>query len=472
MMNFTDIQQLLDAYTNKLNGRIFESIAQNGLVPLGSIDEKCLVNFVLASSSKVQKNICVNYLDLRGCHQKQIDAAITVALWEEYTGAFGISLERAWPLSSCDRINPLVSQIVGRLWQNIVFVLKPPVEKISVGNINNAQKFMNVCYQKNQGLSPDGFSQERGCLLTDNSNANAVSEHVTEIKTEKHFSSADILAILVPEHLKDLAEKFFLSSGFKIIPVSMTKSFVTLNRIPKILESLHGQKIEGSLDFNVPDYEKILKENIVPKYGNFSLHTVRLITPYDISIRYIDNVSNTQQILQSTQAKIVKEYADGSGWALVHASQVLKVSEETTKMLAIRMQTSLEKLVIQRVNTAVRDALIAAKGSHAMINYFDTLHEQARRNLSALGIKGVALNGYMALSVPQQYKDQIHKDMNAVLGEGEKHIKQTAAATCIQSLVRGHQVCALTLQYKAAQVEYALAQQRLAEVGSKLGIKN
>jgi hypothetical protein len=477
IVNFADIQQSLQAYVDKLNSNIFDSIAQNGLVPLGSIDKKCLVNFVLGTSPKVQQNICVNYLDLQGCNEKKINAAITVALWEEYTGLFGISLERAWPFSSCQQQNIFIDQVKQRIFQNIVFVLKPPAEKVIACKIPNTNKSIQVCYQKNNFFSTDGFSQVRGLFLTGSSDV--TSEHVTEIKTEKHFSSDDILAVLVPEHLMALAKKYFPDS-FNIITVPMAKPHVALSRIPTILSLLHGQLVAegGALTCPAPDYEKILKEKIIPQYGNFSLHAVRLITPYDISMRYIDNLSNTQKILEATQAEIVTRYADGSGWALVHASQVFKPSDKAVKRLASASAgISVDKFTLERVNAIFRDGLMAAKGSHAMINYFDTLNEQARRNLSALGIKGVALNGYTVLSMPEQYKDQIHKDMNAVLREGEARLK--AAATCLQNLVRGHQVRTLIMQYKTAQEQYALARQRLAEagltldnIGKKLGIKD
>ena len=264
---FTNIQPEIEMYAQELNSAIFKSIAKNGLISLSKIKQECLVNFVLGTSS-VQSSICVMLLDFKSCSTYEIDSAIKIALWEEYTGVFGISLERAWPFVSPNKPDILKEQIIQRLCQNIVFVLKPPPFHVTIpehGTIPGSKRNDAYVYSNN-----DGPSQERNAFLT---GSNLACEKVTKLKTDISFSSEDILYILVPEKLMTLASQHFPNK--KIIPVPMTHDPVIINKVPQILNYLHNQEeYPKGISCRVPDYETVLKEKILPKYKDFSLHAV------------------------------------------------------------------------------------------------------------------------------------------------------------------------------------------------------
>ena len=124
-----DVTQKIAEFQKIQIKKALDSINQLGIVPLGKINTQGYTpNFVVGSEG-TQENVCVNYLNLAACSPAVKKDAIHEAVWEEYTGIFGISLERAWPFSFPKNGLLFAQEIQSRLSANIVFVLEPPKRK-------------------------------------------------------------------------------------------------------------------------------------------------------------------------------------------------------------------------------------------------------------------------------------------------------------------------------------------------------
>ncbi len=362
----TDVSQQIIEHKNSQIQNVLRSIQRRGIVPLAAISKDCQVNFILGSS-ETQQNVCVNYLDLSKCTVDQCKHAIKVAVWEEYTGIFGISLERAWPFAVQQNPALVQEEITQRLCNNIVFVLAPPNKPCKQGRLAASPSIrVNKCYeffkQKEEQLSTDGMSQQRGqCLDLDSS----VAPEVTEIKTSHHFKDEEILAVLVPQHLVPLLPEEF-ATGFKdkIILVENTKTLKPIAKIPQSLTILHKETITPGTSFSVPDYEKVIYEKILPQHQQFSLHAVRLQTNFDFIPRYIANLSQNTALINASQAIVLTEYPDNSGWVLVHKSKVIdpEVSKKI-KQTGASFSPHLDP-------SEIRDKILSAKGSFNMSRYY------------------------------------------------------------------------------------------------------
>ena len=94
-------------------------------------------------------------------------------------------------------------ELEDRLGANIVFVLKPPTLKSAPARVPGGDKLKERYYYS----AADGISQSRGSLIT--TTEKLESERVTEIKTHAKFQWDQVLHVLVPEHLFELAQSVY-----------------------------------------------------------------------------------------------------------------------------------------------------------------------------------------------------------------------------------------------------------------------
>ena len=253
----------------------------------------------------------MNAIDLRGLSEKERSHHLDVALYEEYTGVFGISWERGFVTQS-QKAELYKQEVADRLRANMVFVLSaPPIKSPATlipGDNNHRSRWV---YHRE-----DGPSQVRGELLT--TQQNALAKGVTEIKTSQSFRVADIQYILVPNHLFDLAQDVFTSPlKEKIISVSDIEK--TFTKSPEILKELFGTSIQGRLRVQVPNYEKELMRLVEGGLVHFSLHCLRLTTAYDLEPRFFAS-AEAREWLEGPEVAgtVVQASPDQStGWAII-----------------------------------------------------------------------------------------------------------------------------------------------------------
>ncbi len=512
-----DITQKIAEFQEAQIKKALGSINSLGIVPLEKINtEGYTPNFVIGSA-ETQNSTCVNYLNLGACTplvtQKDV---IHEAVWEEYMGVFGISMERAWSFSF--QKNPLLTaqEIQARLCTNIVFVLKPPSEKGIATPISGVQGAMiDYYYQKpvNIGIDHDGFSCVRGKTLDGTPKKNI--PQLMEIKTYHIFSKEEIIAVLVPEslyeyHSKELSE-YFQEKVLKVLNVVKP-----INRLPEMLRIMHSEHIpENTLSLPVPDYESVLESQIAKNHKQFSLHAVRLPTVFDFTPRYIHNLSNSHNLLKLLNADLLKENEDGSAWVLVHQTKCFDAqkNESFRKYSGIlssrfdntfcREQLLKAKAKIQTTrfvtdeNTPQKTALLK-KGIESLseVHAIQVEYDDLAKKLSNKG-KGIcSKTKVLLLSYPDKCKANVDPKVLekigqiAILKEKEEKNRQEAekkaleekrekAARVIQSFVRKCLEKKLLSQhdlalkhYKEAKASLQLAEKNLNQIQEKLKRRN
>jgi hypothetical protein len=365
--------------------KALDSISQLGIVPLAQVNiQGYTPNFVIGSEA-TQNSTCVNYLNLAECTAAVTEKdVIHEAVWEEYTGVFGISMERAWSFSFQKNSLLTVQEICSRFCTNIVFVVQPPMKKGIATPVTEGEGAMMQCYYEvpvRIGVGHDGFSRSRGESL-DCAPKKVVSQ-LTEIKTSHTFGKQEIIAVLVPEalyeyHSKELSEYF----PGKIIKVSDT--IKPINKLPDILQIMHGESItRDTLQLRVPDYEGVLANQIAKRHKKFSLHAVRLHTVFDFTPRFIHNLAKSSGLLEKANACILKENKNGSAWVLVHQAKVF----DAKKTKSFR---SLSGVLSGRFDTTFfREAFLKAKGEMLSSRFLTDEHQPTKTHHLQKGIESL-----------------------------------------------------------------------------------
>ncbi len=433
----TDISEQTSNFKHNLNSRILASINRRGIVPLSEIPENCIVNHIFGSA-EVNRTVCVNHIDLRIKPSSEITQALKIALWEEYTGAFGISSERGYRFDMESDHLQTAYEIRARLVENILFVLKPPSETLIVPQ-GVREGSPGDIRRKGYTTIYDTYSYTRARLLSDGSEIKSTA--VTEIKTKHSFSHNQVLAVLVPAHLLSQARQYLRNYRDRIIEVPMMNQAVKLAKIPEILCELFGETITPNvLTCQVPDYENVLLQNILPRYQEFSLHCVRLTNQFDISARIIEDLNASRRLLQTARARIAVRNPDGSGWVLVHKTQL---SKPNSKIMSL-MPTLVASI---RANPATREPLLAAKGQRVMMKTTTAFTPRELSGLQALSASGTQCadvimietnqeNAAVAKSRPRLRRlgrDFLHQQQ-------QKQEQEQQSAVILQSFFRGRRV--------------------------------
>jgi hypothetical protein len=135
------------------------SIHKNGLIPLNKIPPNVLSNTV-TQSQNVDGDICINYVNLNGATESEANLALNIAIEEEFTGVYGICLERQWPFQRFSSPKLVHLEATERLMQSVVFILTPPFKlPITTDKVRNAQKPTTIAFYE-PGCD-EGFSQSR-----------------------------------------------------------------------------------------------------------------------------------------------------------------------------------------------------------------------------------------------------------------------------------------------------------------------
>lgn len=312
-------EKSLHAVANQAQVKSLMSIREHGLIPLDRQSNQALPNAAINIQS-IGRNICVNHVNLTNATPEETTTALHVAVYEEYCGIYGILAERQWEFQRSNDEKIKLQEIEERLQSSIVFILEPP-KKTSIKMLKmpgNNQPIEVQFYEfHGQNEFTDGHSQERGRSLLDESIMRA--NRVTEIKTMHSFRPSEILAALVPTQLIRVFQEIFVNTSIKLIEAHLVqKEFI---RIPKFLEFLHNEKHEKKFVVKCPDFMNTLSAFVDkdPKTKNFSLHAVRLHTPFDFMPRYVVNCKNHNDFLEKNHAEILS-IVKNDAWVAFHKS--------------------------------------------------------------------------------------------------------------------------------------------------------
>lgn len=439
---------------------VFHSINANGLLPLSRIPKTVLTNPVTQCHT-VDGDICVNFVNLRDANKDEAKLALTTAIQEEYCGVYGISLERQWPFQRFASSKLLRAEVSERLIHSVVFILAPPQKNRGMYKKNitaGIEKPTMIAFY--EGIKKDGFAQSRDKSVVTGEKM-PYSNRVTEIKTPHVFSKRDVYAVLVPEHLVNMARETF--TELRIIPVAIKR--LELHSLPHILTVYHDEKIKGPLTVAAPDYLSALETFYCEEdTQEFSLHAVRLHTSFDFTVRPVTNVTSNEQLLNLTHAKIAKKDDDDSAWIIVHKNFGL-----SKQNLFNRLGHS--DFPNQHLNTMKKGCqysielfsqLASLKSEVTLNNVYDELSKPQLFLLSDLNVDILKLEHFFVIKYSPKIAARVAQIVNNF-----KSVKEEAATT-IQAAFRGYRAKKFFQEYrekhdvlKKAQKECELARDKL-----------
>lgn len=434
------------------NTKMMESINKHGLCSLKEIPKDILTNPVLQTQD-LDGNICVNYLNLENASTAEIVQAVQVAVFEEYCGVYGISLERQWPFQRFQSKELLHQEMYERLNHSIVFMLRPPT--LAKARYSHLPNSVVASYTLTENGNLDGITQSRGRNLLDFSRDSC--SRISEIKTTHHFSKIEIKAAFVPERLYEMAKGIF--TNIRIISVSSCMK--TFKAIPEILKIFHDQALDRDVSVEVPDYyaaiTSFINEN---KIEECSLHAVRLQTQFDFITRSVESVDTVANILKATSATKQHVYLDRSAWATVHKNYGFSKKELLNRVKkAINREhfTKMEKA--NRQSLALCEGLIKAKGENVLTYLYQSLTQYQIKSLIKIDVKIVEQPFCKILNFKDIVKSQVEKIINT----------KNQSVIHLQAVYRGFFARKKIKQYqlKAQQLAIAQAEYKEAELSLK-----
>lgn len=442
---------------------VFTSIQEKGLVsPKARRGE--ILTTLGAGTNRLDENLCVNYVNLSAASKAETTVALEAALYEEYLGVSGISLERQWPFQRASSATLLPAEITERLMNNILFIIKPPKIHPLTTKVHGGHTPAKIAFY--DPAKKDGFSQARGRNLLTGAPIEACAR-VTEIKTTKAFAKADLLGVLVPEHLYALASGIF--TDLEVIPVP-TRAH-RLHALPEILKIYFDETLHHPMDIGMPDYFAALSELITRKaLPEFSLHAVRLHSEFDFIARPITTVSTQAELLAKVNAKIVQDLGDDRAWVVVHkhyGTSQKKLLQTLAEKGVLPLEYLTQLALSSQPSIELFDALSALKGPLVMSNIYSELTPPQIQYLVNLKMDLIKTGSFYVIQYPKPQAAQIIK----VIDDFPKI--QVEAATQIQALYRGHRCRFFVSEYKKAAAQLALAQQafdKAAESLSKISL--
>lgn len=435
------------------NHEILSSIRAHGLVSPHKI--RHVLSNQTAQSNSVNGCICVNYVNLKDASLEEKNLAYAAAFDEEYLGVSGISLERNHPLQRVT--NPEIShqEIQQRIMHQVVFVLAPP--KISPRRMIVHEGKSPAEFAFYSSTLDDGFSQAREKSVFTNQNV-LDCNRVTEIKTSVTFESKDMIAILAPEFLYDMCRSVF--SDIEIISINSSKK--TLKCLPKMLQMCFDESLSEPLSLDVPDYASALdKFCAARKLTQFSLHAVRLNTPFDFSLRPIYNWHKHEAFLLSIKAQMAYEHHEHQAWFWVHKQYAVS---KAPMILNLR-KNGLPESYLASVIECNRDAsekfnqLVFLKGSGSVNIIYNRLHARQIRYLLKNDIYSVCTPNFSMTYCSKEKLPFLKQVVDNFLS-----IEQQAA-TKIQAQFRSYQCQKFFKRYQKAHQEMELCKSKLLSMG-------
>lgn len=296
-------------------------------------------------------------------------------------------MERRWSFQQPNDPELVLGEMSERLMNSIVFILQPPSRNECVVQAANEAQISPGTYVASYA-DGDGFSADRARarLLVGVSGQNAPScNRIVEIKTSHQFPKSEILAILAPKELCDLAKKYFPDSPIR--PVNRARK--ALHRIPGILKIMHGAMIAGIADVIAPDYYTAINEwQRETGRTRFSIHSVRLATSFDFDTRPVASLTASEAILTATKAKIMVRYENDSAWVLVHRAYSTNLTQYFE-----RAKIALPDVAYQGMRTALSehlqwyDELSKAKGDWRFNKINTALSQRQQAWLASVGVR-------------------------------------------------------------------------------------
>ncbi len=413
-----DVSASIYKYVNELNTGTLKSLAKNGLVSLSANNN--ITNGRIFGADDQSPELSVNYINLTGKHD--IDRVLSTALWEEYTGVFGVSLERVFPFIWHNNSAELTKQINARLKNSILFVLTPPKTNISAAGFSVPSNVSSTGYScpKLVYTLDDGAAQAQGALL---SGADIKSPEVFEIKTNKSFNlKKDVIAAFVPSDIFELAEQCFQNIKIKLIKVDYKDAVI--KKHPQIIEKLFKQYLDAPITVKIPDYEKALREHITTVYKQFSLHVVRLTNEFDINMRFVADCSKSIDVLRKNLLKTVHKNSDNSGWAMFsYGRHIIPIDKNTV----VKLFNSNEIC-----KPILNPDIAKLPGNFSMFKMpinSDIRSKNFELGVESLGIHVIKIHDYIMISAPQQLSLDNNNLLQHILATGLLLNEQKATST-------------------------------------------
>ncbi len=416
-------------FENEENIRTFQSLLKKGICPLSALSIAESFPNPTLGVEKVRGNVSVNFIDFTNpwMTKESKSNVVNIATFEEYTGIFGISLERRWSFQSqkTNKIN--MDEITKRLCASIVVVLKADQDDSLTVLCSLAASELKSSSRKDLVV---------GTKVSNDLNAES---SITEIKTSHVFPLKEWLAILVPEPLIELASSIF-KGKIKIISVPIKKT--KLNKLPEILAYLHLETLGGPVEVYAPQYDTALNNFIEKeKLKKFLLHAVRLNTTYDFNYWYIDDLKKNHGLITRLHGKIVQQNSSGSGWVKFHKSVAtttqrerlneiypLTVAKEISEANQFNQQSYEELLRVKQSQTTNEKRQIYGKLSAEKIEI-----------LKNQGAQVLSVHGYWILAFPKsltpKVEEIISKNPEQIKLEQLKKLEEERSARILQAAI-------------------------------------
>lgn len=310
MMLQEDIQSIIQQARNQAIENLIKSIATHGLLPFAKIPEGILANDLVAGKASAEDDSVLALFHCTAPPSKQMRPdkmqlhlkSLTQAIYKQISTTL---MHCAW---RDPKITPHEAQ--QRLLQSIVFIFKPNEQQHEIINNIPMIRIREV---------PFNQSELRSC-------------------------HQQLLAILIPEHLKHIIQQSF--PQVDIISVECS------NEPDKAYESALNTFVQRHYD---KGYSAI----------NFFFHVVRLHTEYDFKPRFIADSVASATLIQQTGGQLISQGAANEGWYLFHQRQITANLPELQKA---RGEYTMSLLVTKYVDSTVLAAL-ETFGVHSVIKY-------------------------------------------------------------------------------------------------------
>lgn len=393
--------------------RTLTSIKANGLCPLSMLGGKAVTS--ITQVQETQGKICVNAINLAGTNEMTLKRILKIAVEEEFCGIRGICLERQWSFQSKEK-SQYYEEIAARLLNSLVFLLKPPtISSVLTQDITYDLDQIDIprgttvsLYQAVDGISGN---RAKARLLDSSTPAFVGHQGILEIKTSRSFSMENVLSVLVPEPLVNLVRMYL--PNLDIIPVPLIEK--TLFRLPQMLLIMHEEMLREKITVNAPDYERALTDwQARTGSMHFSIHCVRMATPFDFDIRPVLSSHQSEALLQRLHGTVIDNQGSCT-WGLFHRKYTFNLKASLDA--AIRRASAGYIYSMQQMVTccarlmAEQEELRDAKGNFQIKLISNAVLEQLDL-LQANGVKIIPhplLSNKYYITFPSQKEAQVNR---------------------------------------------------------------
>ena len=302
-------ENFVEKVAHSRNTALLESLARRGILPY---DQARNTGYAVqtARHTAFQKHICVNQaIPARDVFNGQLrpdtnNKVADIMCYEDKFGIMSIALERSVGFLANSKngkrhdFNLIDREIRARLLHNIVFLLKPPHVPDTQNRSQNLCDIHKVLvnheiktYQENDQIL---IKKEGHKCIHSSEKINKSLEYFNfEIRTEKNLDPSNILKILVPEPLAQLAQAHFVGDEWygKLVVVEMTE--ISMFQLPSYTSMITDTAIAQPMKVKVPDYKSHILE-ILNNDQTVVAYCARLNTSFDFRPVKANRVSPKQ----------------------------------------------------------------------------------------------------------------------------------------------------------------------------------